>query len=218
MPAGIITALEVQKKRKERVNIYLDGEYAFSLDLIEAAGLHKGQSLSEADIAALCERDAVARAVDRAARFLAYRPRSAAEVRRNLEENQTPAAIIDAAMARLEALGYLDDRAFVRFWIENRTTFKPLSPRALRYELRQKGVVDALIDEALADVDPLDAAYRAAGGQLRKLRGLDRAEFRHRLSAFLARRGFSFDQIHDVIEQIITELEVEDGDYFQNTD
>ncbi|MCI0353322.1 MAG: hypothetical protein L0Z53_28210, partial [Acidobacteriales bacterium] len=79
----VITALEVQKKNKERVSVYLDGEYAFSLSLVEAARLRKGQALAEDDIHALQGQDEIGKAVDRAARFLAYRPRSVQEVRRN---------------------------------------------------------------------------------------------------------------------------------------
>ena len=56
MPATI-TALEVQKHDKERVSVFLEGEYAFSLTLIEAARLHKGQTLSDEEIAALQASD-----------------------------------------------------------------------------------------------------------------------------------------------------------------
>jgi len=75
-----ITTIEIQKRNKERANIYLDGEYAFSLSLIEAAKLHKGQTLTDAEITTLREADTITRAVDQAARFLAYRPRSIEEV------------------------------------------------------------------------------------------------------------------------------------------
>jgi regulatory protein len=215
MPSGIITALEIQKGNKERVSIYLDGEYAFSLDIIRAAALRTGQALSEAEVAALRDEDAVGQAVDRAVRFLAYRPRSEHEVRRNLAEKDVLPPVIDAAVRRLQALGYLDDRAFAAFWIENRSTFKPLSPRALRYELRQKGVDAALIDELLADMDAHDAAYRAAHKRLSRLRGSDPHTFRSKISAFLQGRGFSYATIRQVTEQLLTEIETQDEDYFQ---
>jgi regulatory protein len=153
MTAGTITGLEMQKRNKERVNVFLDNEYAFSLNLIQAAGLRKGQVLAAADVAALQEEDAVNSAVDRAARFLAYRPRSTKEIHKHLADKDTSEAVIEAALRRLEHMGYLDDRAFARYWVENRDTFKPRSPRALRYELRQKGVTDSVIDEVLDEFD-----------------------------------------------------------------
>jgi regulatory protein len=117
---GTITALEIQKRNKERVNVYLDGEYAFSLALIEAAKLRKGQPLTDAEIDALRGEDDVTRAVDYAANFLSYRPRSVAEVRRNLEKKDLSEVVIEQAIDRLQQLGYVDDVAFARYWLENR--------------------------------------------------------------------------------------------------
>jgi regulatory protein len=218
MGQGIITALEVQKRNKKRVNVYIDGEYLFSLTIEEAAKLHKGQTLSEAEIESLRGDDSVVRAVDSAARFLGSRPRSEQEVRRNLAEKEHAPPIIDAAIERLQNLGYLDDKAFAVFWVQNRNAFKPASPRALRYELRQKGVSDAIIAEVLADLDADDAAYRAAQSQMRRLRGLTQREFKTKLGAFLGRRGFSFADARTAMQKLIDELETDDPDYFVEPD
>lgn len=218
MPAGTITALESQKRDKERVNVYLDGEYAFSLEAVAAAALHKGQTLTEAEVRALQDSDAVTRAVNSAARFLAYRPRSIAEVRRNLTGKKLPDTVIEAAVARLTDLGYLDDRAFAAYWIDNRTRFKPLGPRALRYELRRHGVPEPIIDEALHTVDAADSAYRAADSQRRRLRAISREVFRGKVSAFLQRRGFTHDIISEVLDRLTDDIEAEDPDYFLEPD
>jgi regulatory protein len=215
---GTITLLEVQKRNKNRVNVHLDGEYAFSLTLDEAARLHKGQVLSEADVERLHNDDDVIRAVDASARFLATRPRSEHEVRDNLVKKETDPTVIDAAVERLRALGYLDDLAFAQYWVQNRTTFKPLSARALRYELRQKGVANPIIDQVLADLDGDSAAYSAAQEHLRKLRGLTRREFSEKLTAFLQRRGFSFGEIRPVIQQVLEELDETEPDRFTEAD
>lgn len=207
MPEGIISALEIQKRNKQRVNVYLDGEYAFSLALDEAARLRKGDFLSAAQVEALRTEDEVLRAVESAARFLSYRPRSIHEVRKNLREKDVPPPVIDAAMLRLEKLGYLDDAAFAAFWVRERSNFKPLSPQALRYELRQKGVPDAIIAEVLAQVDVEEAVLNAAQSQLRRLRGSTRRTFRERLSAFLQRRGFAYRDIRAALRRIEEDLE-----------
>jgi len=214
-----VTALQVQQRNKERVNVYLDGEYAFSLALIEAAKLRKGQTLTEEDITQLRDSDAIARAVDSAARFLANRPRSVVEVRRNLSKKDTPEAVIDQAIARLETMGYLDDTAFARYWLENRNTFKPRGPMALRYELRQKGVADDIIDTVLDDgLDVEAAAYKAAQQKASRLRGLTRQQFQNKLGGFLQRRGFTYATSRDVIEQIATERCAEDPEFFIEPD
>lgn len=212
MPAGIVTALKAQQRSKGRVNVYLDGAYAFSLDATAAAALRVGQVLTEDDVRVLREADSVAQAVGSAARFLAHRPRSVAEVQRNLAEKGFAAPVIAAAVGHLMALGYLDDRAFAVFWIENRTQFKPLGPRALRFELRRHGVPDAVIDDALRDVDAVASAYRAAIGQRRKLRAASRAEQRAKLAAFLQRRGFDHDTISEVLGRLENETRAENLD------
>jgi regulatory protein len=210
----VITALEVQKRSKDRVSVYLDGEFAFGLPVTEAARLHKGQTLSADEIAALRTIDAVARAVDQVAKLLARRPYSTAEIRRNLEGKEIAPSVIDEALARLADLGYVDDDAFARYWVENRERFKPRGPRALQYELRQKGIAPTIIDAVLADLDASDSAYRAAQPKLQRLRGLSRRDFRDSLGAFLARRGFNYDIIQEVINQLISELDEEEPEYF----
>ncbi len=211
---GIITALEVQKRNKHRVNVFIEDEYAFSVSLDEAARLRKGQQLSEAEMAALKDQAAVTVATDQAARFLSLRPRSVHEVRQNLVQKDTPPAVIDAAIERLTALGYLDDQQFATFWVRERNQFKPISPRALRYELRQKGIADAIIQEALADLDADDAAYRAAQGHMRRLRGLERRAFRDKMYVFLQRRGFSFEAARRVVARLIEEIDADTPAFF----
>ncbi len=71
MAGRTITALEIQQQDKERVNVYLDGQFAFGLSRLAAAHLKTGQVLTQAEIDALCALDEVARAIDYAARLLA---------------------------------------------------------------------------------------------------------------------------------------------------
>lgn len=216
---GIITLLEIQKRNKERVNVFLDGEYAFSLTVMEAARLKKGQTLTEAEVSVLRDQDAVDQAVERGVRFLSYRPRSAQEVRRNLAQHDVPAAVIDAALERLVALGYVDDQAFTRFWLESRAAFKPMGERALRYELRQKGIAPAIIDAALEMLQQTEqagdpAAYLAARARASKLRGLTYQAFQHKLGSFLQRRGFDFETSREAIERLAQELAAADPTFF----
>lgn len=211
----VITALEVQKRNKERVNVYLDDEFAFGLNIMEAAKLRKGQALTDEEIATLTEDDAIHKAVERGIDFLSYRPRSVDEVRRNLVQKEIPESIVSVAIERLQTLGYLDDEAFARFWIENRDTFKPMSPMALRYELRQKGVSDDVLNHLIDDLlDVQDSAYRAAQKPIQRYRGKTRQEFKQKLGGMLQRRGFNYGVITDVIQRLYEELDESDPDYF----
>ena len=86
-----------------------------------------------------------------AARFLEVRPRSVAEVRRRLRSAGYSAALVEGAVVRLVELGFLDDAAFARAWVESRDRARPRGERALRVELRQKGVGREETDEALGE-------------------------------------------------------------------
>jgi regulatory protein len=201
---GIITALRFQKGDKERVNVYLDEQFAFALPAVEAARLRKGQELSDDEIERLKALDAEARAYERAVRFLGYRPRSVAEVEHHLREHQMDEPVVRRVISRLQAAGYLDDEGFARFWVENRQQFNPRGAGALRHELRLKGVAPDVIEETLraADVDEETAAYQSISAKAKHWRELDRAAFWKKAGGYLARRGFSYEVIESVLGRL----------------
>jgi regulatory protein len=201
--AGTITALRFQKRNKDRVNVHLDGRFAFGLAAIEAARLKVGQVLSDADIARLQKKDEIERAYERALNFLSYRPRSEAEVRRNLRKKNLEEDVIDAVIERLTRAGLLDDREFARYWVENRLQFKPRGARALRQELWEKGVPDPIISETLESVDENKAARRVAEDGARRMAHLQPDDFCRKLSAYMARRGFSYAVIKPLVEEML---------------
>jgi len=210
-----ITRLERQQKQKERVNVYLDGEFAFGLNELDAITLRKGQVLTDEDITRLRDQDAVVKAFEQAVRYLSYRPRSRQEIQQYLKGKTIPPDTQERVIARLEAAGYLDDRAFARLWIENRTQFQPRGPHALRYELRQKGIAPTLIEELLREtVDVDETAYQAASIQGRRMRGLTRREYRQKMGAFLQRRGFGYSTASQIIRRLIDELADSEPPFF----
>jgi regulatory protein len=200
--AGTITALHFQKRTAERVNVYLDGAYAFAVPATVAAALRRGQHLTDEDVARLQGLDAEQKAYDRALRFLAHRPRSTAETRRYLLGHDLAEPIVEAVIERLASSSYLDDEAFARFWVADRERFRPRGTAALRYELRLKGIADEVIAAALQAVDSQESAYRAAEGRARRLTGLDARSFRHKLGSYLLRRGFSHEVVWPVVDQL----------------
>ena len=200
-----VTALKVQARNKNRVNVYLDGKYGFPLAKIIAVRLLIGQELDDAAIAKLKGTDDEEKAYEKALKFLAPRPRSEAEVRRRLTRHELTPALIDTVVARLQRAGLLDDQAFAAYWVENRSTFRPRSSRVLRMELKQKGLGEAEVRAALSNTDDENAAYLLGAKRVRRLTGLPRDEFRRKLGDFLARRGFNYDVIEPVVERLWTE-------------
>ncbi len=200
-----ITAIESQKRDPDRVNIHLDGEYAFSFARIVAAWLQVGQELEPEKIASLQSGDSRERAYQQALLFLSYRARSASEIRQNLRRHKFAEDIVDQTLERLQTERLADDDGFARAWVENRSTFRPRSRRALAMELRQKGISDETVQTVLTGVDEETLAYDAARKRTRRLESLDWNEFRTKLSEFLARRGFSYSVVAPVVSRIWSE-------------
>lgn len=204
---GKITTLRVQQRRKDRVNVFLDGEYAFSLQSIVAAPLRLGQYLTEAEIAQLQRQDAAERAYESALRLLSFRPRSTLEIQQYLKKKNVDDETAQGVIERLARVGLLDDNEFARQWVENRETSRPKGVWGLRAELRQKGIPDKIIRSAVEDVDEEASALQAAERRAARLAGLDKQTFHQRLLSFLQRRGFGYDIARRVTNRLWDEID-----------
>ena len=210
-----ITAIEAQKNNPKRVNIYLDGEFAFGLNRFTAAWLTVGQVLDEDKINRLQSEDAEEKATRQAMLLLGIRARSEMEVRRNLEKHEIPEALIERTIERLRKERLLDDGQFAQAWVANRSEFRPRSRRALGVELRRKGLTEADIRSATGELDEKALAYAAAQKRLRRLDDMEWHDFRKKLSDFLARRGFEYEVISLTVKRLWAER---DGKQIKNLD
>jgi regulatory protein len=199
-----ITRLTAGKSREKRVNVHLDGKYAFSLlaEVVLKEGLRVGQELSDEQLEDLTGVDRYQRCLNAAIRFLGYRPRSEAEIKQRLQKHGFDGKLTDKALARLKEQGLVDDTAFARFWIDNRESFSPRSRRLTKLELQRKGLGNDIIEQVVGEVDDNDSAYRAALSKARRLSPSDYQVFRRRLGEHLGRRGFGYDVIKDTVERV----------------
>lgn len=201
-----ITAIKVQKRNKHRVNVYVNGEFAFGSSRVVAAWLQVGQKLTGEKISQLRSDDGDEVAYQHALKIIAYRDRSVAEVRQHLRKKKIPGENIDNAIYRLNKNGLLDDNRFSLMWVENRNEFRPRSHRMLALELRKKGIGDDIIAQVLENTTAdEELAYNAAQKQIRRYRTLEWQDFRRKLGSFLARRGFSYGTVNLTVRQIWSE-------------
>ncbi|MCC6607727.1 MAG: RecX family transcriptional regulator [Anaerolineae bacterium] len=207
---GKITALTRQKRNPDRINVYLDGTFAFGLAAITAVSLRVGQTLTQSEIDSLQGSDLEEKAKEVALRFIEYRPRSTAETRQHLLKKEYPEDVVTRVIERLTAVELLNDATFARYWVEQRQTFKPRSQLAIQQELRQKGVERQAIDAALDGVDEVSAATKAAEPKARRWQGLPEEEFRKKVGSFLQRRGFSYDIVKEATAALWEEVNGQD--------
>ena len=210
-----VTAIEKQR-RKNRLNLFLDGRFALGLstDVAAQVSLRVGDEVDGDRLRALRDAEARADAMSAALRLLSYRPRSETELRQRLARRGAPPALIDSTIQRLRELGLVDDAAFARSWVESRERASPRGQRLLRQELRAKGVNSDASRELVEGVDDAEAALRASARRAASLSRLPQAEFRRRLGDFLRRRGFDYETIRLTVERRWRELAEgrDDGD------
>lgn len=198
-----ITRLVAGKRNPNRVNIYLDGRFAFTLSLDEVVkqGFKKGVELSDEQITTLKESDATEYVYAKLLNFLSYRPRTIKEVRDRLYKYEVRESVKqNALIARLQEKGYLDDISFAKWFIASRNANKPRSARQIRSELSAKGVSRDVINEVIKDVAGEEETIM---GLLSKKLGAKRVlatQEKQKICAFLARRGFAWEKVTKVVK------------------
>ncbi|MBI3815577.1 MAG: regulatory protein RecX [Nitrospinae bacterium] len=135
-------------------------------------------------------------------RFLSYRPRSRKETEKKLREKKFSQEIIKKTIDFLEDNKYINDREFTLNWIRYRMENRPLGRASLEYELRKKGISSDLIEESLGEIygdgfDEYEIAVKMAEKKMVSLKD------KRKLSGYLQRKGFSYDTIERVIENIL---------------
>ena len=200
--AKLITDIQAQKRNRNRVNIYLGGQYAFSLDKMAAAWLTIGRTLSDEDITRLQKKDEFQTALSRALHFLSYRARSHQEMLTYLNNKGFEPAVIEHVIDRLKEEKLVDDLDFAQNWLDNRQRFRPRSQSLMKLELRQKGVAEPEIEQALqsSNLDDSELALNAGRKLSRRYQALDKVEFTRKLGAALQRRGFSYGVVRECLQ------------------
>jgi len=209
---GEITRLTVQKNDSDRMSVFLDGAFAFGVhqDLVLKHQLVTGRRLSPDEHLALIEEDKVMRAKGKAFDYLAHKARTETEVRRKLREKDYASGVIDQVVAYLHDRGYLDDEAYAHEYVRRRFSHKGYGPVRLRMELKKRGIdrhlAETAVDRLFEENDQLPAAQAQAEKKWSRIaREDDPRKRRDKLYRHLKRRGFTYD----VIQQVIDEMEDE---------
>lgn len=210
----IITAVTAQQKDKNRINIMVDGKYRFSLDIFQYAdlGIKVGKDYTEDELIELETESQFGKVYMRALEYCLMRPHSAKEVRdylyRKTRDTMTktrtgelkqrpgvPAAITQRVFDRLVEKKYIDDEKFARFWVENRNLRKGSSRRKLQAELGAKGVASGIVEQVLGESE------RSDGDEIVKIIAKKRSRYPddQKLMQYLARQGFSYDDIKQAL-------------------
>jgi regulatory protein len=199
-----VTAIKAAVKTKGRYNIFVDGSYSFSLDESQLldSGLHVGTELTESELTKLRQESELSKAYMRALDYIVRRPRSEKEIRDYGRRKEWEPDLTDQIIVRLKNKHYLDDETFARLWFQHRAQGKPTSIRKLRLELAQKGIVKELIDKIVAEA-PESTEHESLLRMIEKKRRIVRYKDLQKLTEYLVRQGFRYDDVKAALEESI---------------
>lgn len=148
--------------------------------------------------------ESVARAV--CLRLLTHAPRTRAQLADALWRRGVPDEVAERVLGRFTEVGLIDDAVFARAWVQSRHLGRGLAGRALAAELRRRGVADATVEEAVAELDPADEVATARALVARRLpgtRGLEPPVRLRRLLGVLARKGYPGGLAYRVVREAL---------------
>ena len=197
----VITGIK-QQKNKNRVNVYLDDEFGFGIDLDNFVLLHLkvDQELTDAEIEEIVKKAEFQKTWDKLLRFAMVRPRSEKEIRDYFRRKKVHESMHDGLFEKLRHFELIDDEKFAKWWIDQRANFKPKPKRILIQELRIKGIGKEIIDEVLGEevVDEEKMARELIEKKMYKWKNLEPRIARQKMSQYLSGKGFGWDVIEKV--------------------
>ncbi|MDV2886546.1 recombination regulator RecX [Alkalihalophilus pseudofirmus] len=209
-----ITKVSVQKRSKERYNIFIDRgqgeEYGFSVDedILIKIGLRKGLEIEEDELKEILDKDEEKKTHHLALHFLSYRMRSVKEMMEYLQKKERESKHIDTVVKRLLDQNLLNDEMFAASYIESKKLTLLKGPLKLKQELSQKGVGQAHIETALegfTEDEQIDKLIKWIAKKESRKPKQSVSAYKQKLAGQLMNKGFT----HSIIEQAMREVTFE---------
>jgi regulatory protein len=204
-----ITKITEQKRRANRRSVYLDGKFAFgcNINVVAKFRLREGLVISEEDVLRIRDGEVRQECFDKAIKFLERRLHSRSELNTKLKKYEYPPELVASVLDQLEELNYVNDQRFAETRAELAAKYKHHGSNRARIELAKKGVDRETARQAVANVyESHDSAADARALAMKKMRSLARLEphvAKRRLYGMLLRRGYDYDTIKPVVEEVM---------------
>lgn len=194
-----ITDMQIQKRNKSRANIYLDGEFAFALEMLTVMklGLKIGKDVDVETIKTAVFDSETSVAFGKAVDYLARAMKTTKQMRDYLTQKGYSADVVECVIQKLQGYKYLDDQTYARIYAEQSKSHK--GEHRIKQELLNKGISHADVDDQV-QVDADDQLTSATKLAQKYLKNKDRdLKTMQKLQRFLLYRGFDFDVVNSVI-------------------
>lgn len=210
-----ITKIEVQKKNKERVSVFVDGEYSFSLhaEIIYKFGIKVGTEITPDFMETVGKVEEQKKANNYAMTLISKAFKTEKQIVDKMKQKGFEQEYIDKAISMLKEYKYIDDTLFAQSYVSDSVNFTKMGKNKIKNKLYQKGVNKDTINDTLNslvdDDQQFEAALDIAKKKYRTIREADKRKKNQKMTSFLQYRGFSFD----IIKKVLNEL---NNDFFED--
>lgn len=203
----VITSLVKQKKKANRVNLFIDHDFycGLSLETVMKEGLKKGRQVDDDYLESIKLKDIRINARESALRLLEFRARSRQELFNRLRQKEVPQPVIDEVLDNLEKTGLINDEAFAKMVIHD-LKLKNMGRRRMVQECLVKGLSKQLVEQVMMeyeDANELESCLEAGRKKVGSYQRLELVTAKRRLTAFLIRRGFKHQDVYHVVNELL---------------
>ena len=204
---NIITKIEVQKRNKDRANIYIDNEYAFSLsnELVYKEGLKVNLKIDIEKIKEIAKEDNYLKCKAAAFRIVEKTYKSEKELRDKLLLKGYDNESINKTMNILKEYNFISDENYVKMYVKDKVRVQ--GKKKIKYDLAKKGINEKIIDEEIYNIDideERDTAYELAIKKYNVIskREVDKYKLSQKLYRYLLSKGYDYDTVSYVVKRI----------------
>ncbi|EKQ56244.1 MAG: hypothetical protein A370_02135 [Clostridium sp. Maddingley MBC34-26] len=201
--------MEIQKRNKERVNLFLDGEYAFSIsaELVYKEGLKLNNDIDSDKLKALAEKDSMARCKEAGLRIIERTYKTEKELREKLKLKGYEDNAVDYCIDFLKKYNYINDTNYSKAFINDK--LNSMGSQKIRYALIQKGISREIIDEELTNLSTENEKIVAFNIGKKKYNSIiknetDEYKISGKLYRYLISKGYSIDITNSVVKEIMS--------------
>lgn len=195
------------QKNENRVNIYIDGKFAFGTDLeiVYKYNLKKDMEVDEDYIENVLKAEEQNRANNYALKLLSYRWRTKKEIKDKMNTKGYDEDIISTTMSFLEDQNLIDDKRFAETYTEEKIRLKKFGSYRIKYELSQKGVSEDIINEVLDKYcnDEFDRAMELAQKKIKSYKNDEKNAIYRKLGGYLQRKGYSYECVSRILQKLV---------------
>lgn len=205
---NIITKMECGKRNKERVNVYIDEEFAFSVDMeiIYKEGLKVKDSVDLERLKNIIDEDNYIKCKNAAIRIIERSYKSEKEIKDKLLKKEFDMKTVYRTLSFLKEYNLIDDEKLVSMYVKDR--LRNQGDKKIKYSLMQKGINEEIIERELEKLNDDDLEEMAYSLALKKYSVLskkenDKYKLYQKLTRYLIGRGYGYDLVSRVVKRII---------------